>query len=230
MIKVNLLDSVTDRTRSVAAVEARVANPRARSLMLMGVVFALAVIGMGVDYVSAGYTNDSAKEELAKQEDIAAKMKEINKQQAELEKKINEVKTRIEAIKKLRASQQGPVAILSELNSRLPQTKDFRLDTVEQKGGELTVEGSSASEEAVTEFARTLEFSNNLFSNVSIETERKTVNPEDTDWTAADGEVDPDAPKPEVVKFKITCKYSQASPAPAAPAAAAPAAGQVAQK
>ena len=34
MIKVNLLDSVTDRTHSVAAVEARVANPRARSAVL----------------------------------------------------------------------------------------------------------------------------------------------------------------------------------------------------
>lgn len=226
MIKVNLLDSVTDRTRSVAAVEARVANPRARSFLMMGVVFALAIVGMGVDYVSAGYTNQSAKDELAKQEDIANKMKEITRQQGELEKKINEVKTRIEAIKRLRASQQGPVAILSEINSRLPQIKDFRLDTIEQKNGELIVEGSSSSEEAVTEFARTLEFSNNMFSNVSVETERKTVNPEDTDWTAADGEVDTDAPKPEVVKFKITCKYAQQS----APPAAAPPANQVAQK
>lgn len=227
MIKVNLLDSVTDRTRSVAAVEARVANPRARSFMLMGVVFALAIIGMGVDYVSAGYTNSSAKEELAKQEDIANKMKEINKQQADLEKKINEVKTRIEAIKKLRASQQGPVAILSEINSRLPQIKDFRLDTVEQKNGELTIEGSSANEDAITQFARSLEFSDNLFNNVSVETEKKTVNPEETEWTHADGEIDPDAPKPEIIKFKVTCKYTQLS---APPAAAPPAANQVAQK
>lgn len=227
MIKVNLLDSVTDRTRSVAAVEAKVANPRARSFLLMGVVLALAVVGMGVDYVSAGYTNKSAKDELAKQEEIAAKMKEITRQQGELEKKINEVKTRIEAIKKLRASQQGPVAILSEINARIPSVKEFRLDTVEQKNGELTIEGSSASEEAVTRFAHSLEFSDNMFSNVSVETERKAVNPEETEWTAADGEVDPDAPKPEVVKFKITCKYAQPS-APAAPAA--PAANQVAQK
>src|SRR5918998_3777517 len=219
MIKVNLLDSVTDRTHSVAAVEARVANPRARSWILMGVVFGLAVLGMGVDYVSANYKNSSAKDELARQEEIAAKMAEINKQQADLEKKINEVKSRIEAIKKLRASQQGPVALLSELNARMPQIKDFALTEVEQKAGELTIQGHTSSEDAVAQFARALEFSDKTFNNVSVETERKTVKPEDTDWTPADGELDPDAPKPEVVKFKITCRYGEQPAEPAAPAA-----------
>ncbi|HEX7178030.1 MAG TPA: PilN domain-containing protein [Pyrinomonadaceae bacterium] len=217
MIKVNLLDSVTDRTHSVAAVEARVANPRARSWILMSVVFGLVVLGMGVDYVSANYKNTSAKDELARQEEIAAKMQEINKQQADLEKKINEVKSRIEAIKKLRASQQGPVSLLSELNSRMPQLKDFSLTEVEQKNGELTIQGHSSSEDAVAQFARALEFSDKVFTNVSVETERKIVNPEDTDWTPADGEIDDEAPKPEVVKFKITCRYGEQ---PAEPAAA----------
>ena len=234
MIKVNLLDSVTDRTHSVAAVEARVANPRARSWILMGVVFALVLLGMGVDYVSANYKNASAKDELARQEEIAAKMQEINKQQADLEKKINEVKSRIEAIKKLRASQQGPVAVLSELNSRMPQIKDFALTEVEQKNGELTIKGHSSSEDAVAQFARSLEFSDKVFTNVSVETERKIVTPADTDWTPADGEIDTEAPKPEVVRFKITCYFGE-KPAEPAPAGKkkdkdASAAGQVAQK
>jgi Tfp pilus assembly protein PilN len=230
MIKVNLLDSVTDRTRSVAAVEARVTNPRARTLMLLGVTLALAVVGMGVDYVSANYTNASAKQELARQEEISAKMQEINKQQADLEKKINEVKSRIEAIKKLRASQQGPVSILSELNSRMPQIKDFSLTEVEQKNGELTIKGHSSSEDAVAQFARSLEFSDKVFTNVSVETERKAVSPSDTDWTPADGEIDNEAPKPEVVRFKITCYYGEKPAEPAAKKKDAPAAGQVAQK
>lgn len=231
MIKVNLLDSVTDRTRSVAAVEARVANPRARSWMLMGVVFGLTVLAMGVDYVSAEYNNRAMKQELAVQEEVSKKMKEINLQQAELEKKINEVKTRIEAIKMLRASQQGPVSILSEINSRLPSVQNFALASVEQKNGQLTIEGHSPNEDVVTQFARTLEFSSNIFTDVSIETERKLVELSDTEWTVADGEIDPDAPRPEVVKFKITGKYGQREAKAAAPGqttAAAP--SQVAQK
>ena len=133
----------------------------------------------------------------------------------------------IEAIKHLRAAQQGPVAVLSAINERLPGVGDFSLSVVEQKADTLTIEGSAADEAAVTRFARALEFSDNLFSNVSIETERKLVEPSDTDWKPEDGQVDTDAPKPEVVKFKITCKYNQPGvPAEShrigAPAAAVP--------
>jgi Tfp pilus assembly protein PilN len=229
MIKVNLLDSVTDRTRSVAAVEAKVSNPRVRTWMLGGVVAALTVLGIGVDYVSANYRHQEATEELARQEAISNKMKEITRQQDELQKKIDEVKKRIEAIKRLRASQQGPVAVLSEINSRIPQVKDFSLTSLEQKGAELIIEGHSTNEDAVTQFARTLEFSSDLFRDVSIEVERKVVNPADTDMSGEEGEIDPDAPKPEVIKFKVTCKYGQPEEQPAAAAQAAPA-NQVAQK
>lgn len=227
MIKVNLLDSVTDRTRSVAVVEAQVSNPRVRSWMLMAVVAALSVAAMGVEYVSAKHSNETVKEEHARQEEIAKKMEGMNKQQAELEKKIEEVRKRIEAIKKLRASQQGPVALLSELNMRLPSERNFSLTSVEQKNGELIIDGHSSNEAAVTEFARSLENTNGLFSNVTIEIERSTIDPQETEWKPEDGEIDAEAPKPEVVKFIIKCNYGpQPEPktAPAAPAKPAPAA------
>src|SRR5215210_1063778 len=108
MIKVNLLDSVTDRARSVAVVEEKVSSPKARTGMLLVVVGALTALGLGFEYMSANHQNAEVKAELERQEQIAAKMADINKQQGELEKKIEEVKKRINAIKSLRASQQGP--------------------------------------------------------------------------------------------------------------------------
>jgi Tfp pilus assembly protein PilN len=234
MIKVNLLDSVTDRARSVAAVESRVANPRARSWMLAAAVFSVMALGMLFDYVHANYKNSSAQGELKEQEGIAAQMKQINKDKDELEKKIDAVNKRIEAIKRLRASQQGPVAVLSAINERLPSVADFMLTMVEQKGDVLVVEGSASDEDAVTRFARSLEFSDKLFENVSVETERKIVELKDTDMEDEKIEIDESAPKPEIVKFRITCKYNQPGAAPAAdaadPNAAKPAANQVAQK
>ncbi|HYN86063.1 MAG TPA: PilN domain-containing protein [Pyrinomonadaceae bacterium] len=232
MIKVNLLDSVTDRARSVAAVESRVANPRARSWMLAAAVFSVMALGMLFDYVHANYKHAAAGEELKKQEGIAAQVRQINKDKDELEKKIDAVNKRIEAIKRLRASQQGPVAVLSAINERLPTVNDFMLTMVEQKGDTLTIEGNANDEAAVTRFARSLEFSDKLFENVSVETERKLVEPKDTDMEEEKIEIDETAPKPEVVKFKITCKYNQPGVAPAAEAAdpAKPAANQVAQK
>ncbi|HVF51624.1 MAG TPA: PilN domain-containing protein [Pyrinomonadaceae bacterium] len=221
MIKINLLDSVTDRARSVAAVEAQVANPRARTWLLAVVMLALTVLGMGVDWFSATSAYARAKSDLEREEAIAARMEAINKEQAELENKIKAIQTRIEAIKRLRASQRGPVAVLSALNERMPSIADFRLTNIEQKGGDLIVEGHSPNESAVTQFGRSLEFSSGLFSNVSIETERKELNVKKDDLKP--GEVlEKDAPKPETVNFKITCKYSTpGSEAPAAEPAAA---------
>ena len=226
MIKINLLESVTDRARSVAVVEAKVANPRTRSRMLLFVVAALVFLGMGFDWMSTNSAFATAQSDLEREEAITARMEAINKEQAELEKKIKEVQVRIDAIKRLRSSQQGPVSVLSAINERLPAVNDFRLEGIEQKGGELTVEGHSPNEAAVTQFGRSLEFSAGLFSNVSIETERKKVEVSASDFKPEDGVIDPNAPKPETVKFKIKCKYNvPGGGEPSAPAAQQPAAG-----
>src|SRR5947209_10527569 len=156
MIKVNLLDSVTERSHGAAVVEEKVANPRARFWLLGGAVVALLVMGMLFDYVSAAASQMRAKAELARQQQIAEQMKAVNAEQAELEKKLKDIQTRIDAIKRLRTSQQGPVSLLSQVNSRLPSDPDFRLLSVEQKGGELTIEGQSPNENAVTQFGRSL--------------------------------------------------------------------------
>jgi Tfp pilus assembly protein PilN len=236
MIKVNLLDSVTERASSVAAVEEKVANPAARFWLLGGAVVVLLVMGMLFDYVSAAASKARAKEELDKQQQIAAQMAAVNKEQSELEKKLKDINTRIEAIKKLRASQQGPVSLLSDLNSRIPSDPDFRLETVEQKNGELIVEGQSPNEYAVTAFGRSLEFSDGLFQNVSIEAERKDVQVTPADLPGPAEQFDLTV-KPEVFRFKIKCKYGPNAPPPAQqsaqqPGAPAqpPAANQVAQK
>jgi Tfp pilus assembly protein PilN len=207
MIKVNLLDSVTERHQSGAAVvEEKVANPAARFWMLgaaVGVLLGLAVV---FDYYSAAASQKKAQAELEKQEQIAAQMAAVNKEQADLEKKLKDIQSRIDVIKKLRSSQQGPVSLLSDLNSRLPKDADFRLNTIEQKDGGLTIQGQSPNEVAVTQFGRSLEFSDGLFQNVSIEAERKTVEVKKEDYSPSEGPID-EKFKPEVFTFTIKCKY-----------------------
>jgi Tfp pilus assembly protein PilN len=231
MIKVNLLDSVTDRARSAGVVEQKVADPRTRFWLLGACIFALLGLGMVFDFVSANAENSRMKAELERQEQIAAQMAAINKEQAELEKKIKNIETRIEAIKKLRASQQGPVSLLSAINERLPGSDDFRLETIEQKNGELTIEGHSPNEAAVTQFGRSLEFSSGTFTNVNMETERKELTVNASDYDKALGPLDMSV-KPETVRFKIKCKYSPGTPASnsSQPVADKATANQVAQK
>src|ERR1044072_7114787 len=173
MIKVNLLDSVTERQSSAAVVEAKVANPPARFWMLGAAVGLLLGLAMVFDFYSAAASKKKAKAELEKQQQIAEQMAAVNKEQADLEKKLKDIQSRIDVIKKLRSSQQGPVSLLSDLNARLPKDPDFRLNSIEQKGGDLTLQGQSPNEFSVTQFGRSLEFSDGLFQNVSIEAERK---------------------------------------------------------
>ncbi|HEX7956782.1 MAG TPA: PilN domain-containing protein [Pyrinomonadaceae bacterium] len=225
MIKVNLLDSVTERQSSAAVVEEKVSNPAARFWVLGAAVCALLGLGMVFDFYSASAAQRKAKAELERQQQVAQQMAQVNKEQAELEKKLKDIQSRIEVIKKLRSAQQGPVSLLSDLNARLPKDPDFRLETIEQKNGELTIEGQSPNEFAVTQFGRSLEFSDGLFLNVGIEAERKPVEINAADYSAAEGPIDASF-KPEVFKFKIKCRYGPNQPPPSAETKGKPAKGK----
>ncbi len=204
MIKVNLLESVTDRSGGVAAVEARVASPRGQGVLVMLVVVGVLLAGATFDYLSATAAKASAQNDLAHEQEVAARMQAIKKEMGELEKRTQEVQTRIDAIKKLRSAQQGPVAVLSSINERLPKTPDFKLDSIELKGDELTVKGDSPDEASVTQFARTMEFSGGLFSDVSIEINRSKLDvPKDALTPLAKD------PNPTTVGFTVKCKYTQ---------------------
>jgi Tfp pilus assembly protein PilN len=223
MIKVNLLDSVTDKT-SVAAIETRVANPRTQGRLVLLVVVTLMGLAIVFDWTSANSAHAEVTAELKRQQEQAARMEAIKKEQSELEKKTQEIQTRIDAIKKLRASQQGPVAVLSAINERLPKIVDFRLESIEQKGSELILKGDSPNEAAVTQFGRSMEFSSGLFSNVSIETKRELMEKVNAGSTPPAGATDESIKplvKPDTVTFTLKCKYTQ----PGSQSSATPAGG-----
>jgi Tfp pilus assembly protein PilN len=240
MIKVNLLDSVTDRAKGVAAVETRVSSPKAQTLLLAVVVAAILGLGMAYDYMSARGEHSNAEVELVKQNQIKEKMKLVLTEQADLEKKNREVENRINAIQQLRASQQGPSAILSEIKERVETIPGLYLESVEQKGNDLIIKGGSPNETSVTRLGQSLEFAGSTFSNLSIETERKPaeVIAAPGASTAAPGAskeasaqtVDLKVEKPEIVNFVIKCAYAPRSTQPSNSAPQTPPSNQIAQK
>ncbi len=224
MIKINLLNSVTDRAGNAeignvaAAVEKRIANPQSQMILLASAVFGLMMLGMVFDYWITSANQAQAQADLEEQQRVAVQMQAVMKEQAELEKQTAAVAARVEAIKQLRASQQGPVQVLSAINERIPSLNDFKLEAIEQKAGELIVRGDSPNETAVTEFGRSLEFSSGLFTNVSIELQRKAL--DNITITPAPGsEAAVALPKPETVSFTVKARYT---PPVAAPSAAVP--------
>jgi Tfp pilus assembly protein PilN len=204
MIKINLLESITDRPSGAAMVEARVTSPRIQTLLLAATVFGLLVVGAGYDYVSSKSDHATAQHELENQRRINQQMLAVNKEQAELEKKSQDIQGRIDAIKKLRESQQGPSAVLHEIKMRFDSVPGLYLKSLEQKDGELTIKGISPNESSVTRFGQSLEFSSGLFTNFNIETQREAVvNQGDKNAPAAD----PNVPQAEVVSFTLKCSY-----------------------
>ena len=219
---------------AAAVVETKAANPKLRTFLLLGAVVFLAGVVVLLDLVTAFAGRAMARTELEKQQQIAQQMQAVRKEQAELEKKTRDIQARIDAIQKLRASQKGPVAVLSAINERMPDVGDFRLESVEQKGGDLVIKGNSPNEGAVTQFGRSLEFSSGLFTNVNIETQRKLMEGAQVQVQPAVAEgASPETIKPvfkpETVSFTIKCNYTPPSAQPPA-GGAKDAAGQVAQR
>jgi Tfp pilus assembly protein PilN len=211
VIKVNLLDSITDRSSGVAFVEDKVSSTLTQTLLLGVTVMAILVLGIGYEYISTNRQHNEAVAELDRQKRINDQMIAVKKEQAELEKKIADINLRVQAIQKLRASQQGPSQVLEEIKARFDAVPGLYLKSVEQKEAELTIKGESPNEAAVTRFGQSMEFSSGLFTNLNIETAREVPQMSKTGAAAAAvaATIDPNAPPSEVVSFTIKCTYAQ---------------------
>lgn len=203
MIKINLLNSVTDRHSGAAvAVERQMSNPTSRFLLMTLAVTALLAAVIGWDVISTRMAKAEAERQLEEQKQIAVQLEAVLKEQKELEQKIQNIDLRIAAIKRLRDSQAGPSAVLEAVNERIRMNPGLYLQSVEQAGAVVTIKGDSTDEAAVTQFGRSLEFSNGLFSNLNIETQRKEAQNQQTSASSEQVET------PKVVNFTIRTAYT----------------------
>jgi Tfp pilus assembly protein PilN len=205
MIKVNLLNSVTERQGgAVLAVERKVGSSGTRLLLMSLSVLFLLLAVVGWDVISSSMAKADMEKQLEEQKQIAAELETVMKEQKDLEDKIKAIDMRIEAIKKLRAEQAGPSAVLEALRERIAMVPGLYLQSVEQKGEQMEIKGNSPDESAVTQFGRSLEFSNGLFSNLNIETQRAEV----VNQMATASKTTGEAPKVNVVNFTIKTAYT----------------------
>ena len=205
MIKINLLNSVTERQHSAfAAVDRSVGSSSSRLLLIVLAVGFLTAAVIGWDVISSSMAKTEAETQLAEQKRIAAELEVVMAEQRELESKIQQIDGRIDAIKNLRASQAGPSAVLEAMRERLAMVPGLYLQSIEQKGDQIEIKGNSPSESVVTQFGRSLEFSNGLFSNLNIETQRAEV----TNNLVTASTTNPDADKVNIVNFTIKTAYT----------------------
>ena len=207
MIKINLLNSVTERQNgAIAVVDRRVSSPASRLALASVAVAVLLAAVIGWDIISTQMAKAEAERQLDEQKAIAAELEVVMKEQKDLESKIANIDSRIQAIKTLRASQAGPSAVLDAMRERIAMTPGLYIESIEQAGDSLTIKGNSPDEAQVTQFGRSLEFSNGLFSNLGIELARNEIQnpaaaPQKTDATK-------EGPKFSVINFTIRCAYT----------------------
>ncbi len=206
MIKINLLNSVTERQNGAAvAVDRKISSPGSRLALMSVVVALLLAVVIGWDVISTQMAKAEAERQLDEQKRIEADLAVVINEQKELEGKIANIDARIEAIKKLRASQAGPSAVLDAVRERIAMVPGLYLESIEQSGESLLIKGNSPDEAQVTQFARSLEFSNGLFSNMNIETVRAEVqNQAAPQKVNAEGE----ANKVQIVNFTVKATYT----------------------
>jgi Tfp pilus assembly protein PilN len=206
MIKINLLESVTEKHATTSnVVNKKVANPMSRLMLMAVACAALFVLVAGADVLNSSMKKTEAEKELANEKEIAAQLETVIKEQTELDTKIKAIDSRIEAIKKIRSAQAGPSAVLEAVKERIQTVPGLYLESLDQKGDQLTITGNSPDEGAVTQFGRSLEFSSGLFSNLSIKYERKELAAAQV--VSTDGSTAA-APKIETLNFIITCGYT----------------------
>jgi Tfp pilus assembly protein PilN len=205
MIKINLLNSVTERQGSaVMAVDRKVGSPASRLLLLtLAVGFLLAAV-IGWDVISTQMAKADAERRFEEQKQIEKELEVVIKEQKELEEKIASIDKRIAAIKKLRDEQKGPSAVLEAMRERIAMVPGIYLQSIEHKGEQVEIKGNSPDESQVTQFGRSLEFSNGLFSNMNIETKRDEV----VNQTAQTAVAGKEVPKVNLVNFTIKMAYT----------------------
>jgi len=215
MIKINLINSVTERqSGTVATVDRKISSGGSRFLLLSIIVTVMLAAVIGWDVISTQMAKAEAERQLDEQKKIAAELETVMAEQKELEMRIENINARIEAIKKLRASQAGPSAVLESMVERIAMVPGLYLASIEQAGDSLVIKGNSPDEQQVTQFGRSLEFSNGLFSDLNIETVRAEVTnqnavaaPVKANATGTTPATPSEPAKVEIVNFTIKCNY-----------------------
>jgi Tfp pilus assembly protein PilN len=216
MIRVNLLEGTAEQR--VSSQKTKVAAKRGQQIFMLLSALIIAVIALGVDALWTSKAHAAAQADFQLEQEQAIQLKADSDRKNQLENELKQLEERIKLIKQLRAEQKGPVAFLSAINERMPGGQaDFKLISVTQKGTRLQIIGMSANQQVVADFARQLEFSNGLFTNVLPSIEGTEVKLDDPDKKAETEETI------RLFKFTIDCDYNKPRAEGDAPAGDKPA-------
>ena len=145
MIRINLLP--VKKTRKKEALQ--------RQLILFGIGLVILLALLAVLFLQARSKLSNVRGQVAQVEaDIEALRLEVGEVEVFLERK-EELEQKLAVIDELRASKTGPVRMLDEIATRIPQR--VWLTGLSEQSGRVSLEGSAVSNEVIADFMSNLE-------------------------------------------------------------------------
>jgi Tfp pilus assembly protein PilN len=171
------------------------------------------VIVIFVDHMWTTNAHADAQAKLEVEEAQKVKLVESKARLDELKAEMKQLDDLIKVIKQLRAGQKGPVAMLSEINQRMPGAlANFRLTSIIQKNDTVTIIGTSLDQQVIANFAKQLEFSDNLFTNLRLSVAGNELDADKIPTQQDPGDAKPPENKIWVFTFTIECTYNKPRP------------------
>jgi type IV pilus assembly protein PilN len=146
MIKINLLGNDTAR------------DPRG-ILFLVGVAASVVLLVGACFMVHGSYSGSIAEQTLEKEtlEGRLAKLRETTEEVRTLEKKKTDLNEKLSVIARLKLSKRGPVRVLDDMNSSIPETA--WITAVREKSNLMQIEGHALDNQTISLFMTALEAS-----------------------------------------------------------------------
>ena len=206
MIRINLLGGERHKAKKAFAFD-----PGAQMTVVCSLILVLGVSGIGFWYWSLTSESSQLDQELAVAQRDAARLASILTEVKQFEGRQQQLQQRVSLIQQLRRGQSVPVELLDHVSRSLPDT--LWLNTLEETGANVTIEGRSTTLIALSDFVGNL--GSSALIKKPIEIVNSVVEPAPA-GTPVSG---------DVIRFTVKATLAEQASDPARPPAPAPAAG-----
>lgn len=163
MIRINLLGERIDYTRAIAL----------HLLSFSGALFGLIVL-LSVVQAHISSERDEKRAEAKRLETELAELKKITAEVEGLEIKRKVLKEKIITIANLKAKKHGPVHVLDELNSAIPERS--WITSIKERDGALELQGLALDNQTIADFMRTIDAAKYLGTSELVVSSQEELN------------------------------------------------------
>lgn len=154
MIRINLLGQPQERQRKTRRAAAVSTESGQKIAVACSLILVLAGLGVGWWYWSLRQQGTRLADDIATAEQEVARLRSLIVQVEQFEARKAQLQQRVTLIEQLRRGQSGPVHMLDELSRGLPEM--LWLVQLEQKGGDVLIDGQSTTLTALSDFVDNL--------------------------------------------------------------------------